>query len=426
MEKDEKLKSNLILVVIYKMLSFDLLFYYAISYLFLINEKGLTTSQIIFADSFYPLFKLILQVPCTILIQKIGKKNSLILANIACAIYGLLMLGVTGPSTIIIGNAFLAFSFVIKSMAEATFLYDSIADGTKKRDLFSKYESISTSGYYFLDATTSIITGFLYIFNPYLPMTLSLIVSIIATILTCNLKENKNQRSKIKNTSKQNEFTIYLKDLVQAFKYIIKSARLRSLILFNALLVSVFSLMITLQRSLLTDVNVPSEKFGIIFAIMGIIACISTGKSTAIHNKFHNKTLSILGITFISSIILSASVVLLDLPLFLVYYILLIMTAIQYFIKGPYYTLIKRYLNSFCDSDMRLKIYSAKALIEYISSTIISIICSTALNYFSNAITTISLGIISFIIMLFLINYMNSRVGLKPEEYSKQDILETV
>lgn len=432
MKNNKETKKNLILIIIYKMLSFDLLFYYAVSYLFLINVKGLTTSQIIFADSFYPLFKLIFQVPCTILIQKIGKKSSLILANIAVAIYGLLILGITGTSTIIIGNAFLAFSFVIKGMAESTFLYDLIENTSKKRDLFSKYESISTSGYYFLDAITSIITGFLYIFNPYLPLTLSFIVSIIATILTFNLKENhlehteKNQTKEVQNSTNKNEFIVYLKDLAHAFKYIIKSARLRSLILFNALIVSIFSLMVTLQKSLLTDVNIPSTKFGIIFAIMGFIACFSTGSSNSIHNKLHNKTLAILGITFISSIILSASVILLNLPLFLVYYILLIMTAIQYFIKGPYYTLIKRYLNSFCDSDMRLKIYSAKALIEYISSAIISIICSNALNYFSNAITTFFLGIISLIIMLVLVNYMNSRVGLKPEEYSKQDILETL
>lgn len=420
MKKSDKTNSNLLLVTMYKMLSFDLLFYYAVSYLFLINVKGLTTSQIVFADSFYPLFKLIFQVPGTILIQKIGKKNSLILSNIACAIYGFLMLVVVGPSTIIIGNAFLAFSFVIKGMAEPTFLYEAIGNRKDINASFSKYESISTSGYYFLDAITSILTGFLYIYNPYLPMILSFIISIIATILTCKLRETSSQEA---TSNTKNEFSAYLKDLGQAFKYIAKSSRLRALILFNALIVSIFTLMLTLQRSLLTDVNIPSEKFGIIFAIMGLIACFSTGRSNAIHNKLHNKTLSVLGISFIASIIFSAIVVLIDLPLFLVYYILLIMTAVQYFIKGPYYTLIKRYLNSFCNSDMRLKIYSAKALVEYISSTLISIICSLALNYFSNAITTLSLGIICFITIIFLIKYMNSRVGLKPEEYSEKDVL---
>ncbi len=155
---------------------------------------------------------------------------------------------------------------------------------------------------------------------------------------------------------------------------------------------------------------------------MGIIACFSTGRSNAIHNKLHNKTLSTLGIVFITSMIFSALVVLIDLPLFLVYYILLIMTAVQYFIKGPYYTLIKRYLNSFCNSDMRLKIYSAKALIEYISSTLVSILCSIVLDYFSNAITVLALGIIYFILITILTKYMKSRVGLKPEEYSTQDI----
>lgn len=68
-------KKNQNLYKIYKMISWDLLFYYAISFLFLNQEKGLSTSQIIFADAFYPLFKLILQIPSTILIEKLGKRR---------------------------------------------------------------------------------------------------------------------------------------------------------------------------------------------------------------------------------------------------------------------------------------------------------------------------------------------------------------
>ncbi len=215
MKKSIKISTNLLLVTFYKMLSFDLLFYYAISYLFFVNIKGLTTSQVVFADSFYPLFQLVFQVPCTLLIQKVGKKNSLILANLASVIYGILMLIIIGPSTIIIGNAFLAFSFVIKEMAEPTFLYDALNEKEDINSSFSTYESISTSGYYFLDSTTSIVTGFLYIYNPYLPMVLSLIISIIATILTCCLKESSTQENEVLDA--KDEFSTYLKDLVQAF-----------------------------------------------------------------------------------------------------------------------------------------------------------------------------------------------------------------
>ena len=106
------------IITIYRILSYDLIFYYTISYLFLVNVKGLTTAQIVFADSFYPLFKLIFQIPCTLFIQKFGKRNSLIFSNIAVAIFVLLTIGLIDTFTMIISNFFLAFAFVIKAMAE--------------------------------------------------------------------------------------------------------------------------------------------------------------------------------------------------------------------------------------------------------------------------------------------------------------------
>ena len=104
------------------------------------------------------------------------------------------------------------------------------------------------------------------------------------------------------------------------------------------------------------------------------------------------------------------------------YYILLIAFSVNYIMKGPFYTLIKQYLNSFCDSNMRLKIYSANLFFEYISATIFSLICSWIMGYFSNAVTTLLLGLVSTVLMILLLIYMSSRVGLKPEEYSKDDI----
>ena len=104
------------------------------------------------------------------------------------------------------------------------------------------------------------------------------------------------------------------------------------------------------------------------------------------------------------------------------YYLLLLMITLNFVVKGPYYILIKQYLNSFCDSNMRIKIYSANLFFEYIVTAAISMSCSFLLNYFTNTVTTLIIGIVSTIIMLLLIKYMSSRGGLKPEEYSKTDI----
>ena len=416
-------KRNRKLFVLYKFLANDLLFYYTISFLFLSNVKGLSTAQIVFAESFYPIFKLFFQFPSTITIQKIGKKNSLLIANLCVGIYLFLVLILNTTFELILANVFCAIGFVIKGIAESNFLFDSLENTEDKKENFSKLEGKASAGFFLIDAITALATGFLYLINPYIPMVLSCICMFLAIVITCFFREipiSNLQKQKNQKFSKQLKSQIT--DTISGFKYIIKSTRLRALILFNAILVSLLILMVTLHRSILDSVGVTSEYFGIIFAIMGIVISFSSSRSVYIHEKYHNKTLSILGILLTFSIIITGLSTLINLPKAIMYFILLLMISISYMVKGPHYVLIKQYLNSFCDSNMRIKIYSANLFFEYICTATISMTTSLLLNYFSSSFAALIVGIISFILMIFLIKYMSTRVGLKPEEYSEKDI----
>jgi hypothetical protein len=322
----------------------------------------------------------------------------------------------------IVSNFFLAFAFVIKAMAEPTILYDSLEDTPNKRETFTKYEGKSAAGYFSLEAITSLGTGFLYVINPYVPLIICLLVTIFTVFLSTLLHEIPTNTNIEKIQSAKEQFQNHVKDLKIAVKFIIKSGRLRSLILYNSLMASLLFLTNTFRRSLLDDIGVSSEYFGIIFTIFGIVASISATQSYSMHKAYTNKTLSLIGLSYTISIIICGAAVVLKLPLFLMYYILLIAFSVNYIMKGPFYTLIKQYLNSFCDSNMRLKIYSANLFFEYISATIFSLICSWIMGYFSNAVTTLLLGLVSTGLMILLLIYMSTRVGLKPEEYSKDDI----
>ncbi len=417
-------KTNRKLFILYKVFANDLLFYYTISYLFLANIKGLSTAQIVFADSFYPLFKLLFQIPCTILIQKIGKRNSLLIANFCVAIFLILVLFLSSTLVLIIANVFCAIGFVIKGIAESNFLYDSLEETENIKEDFSKIEGKASSCFFFVDAITALATGFIYLINPYIPIVLSLISILLSLVITLKFYEipiDKEQLEEKSSTLKQ--ITNQISDTYNGFKYIFKSSRLKALIFFNALCVSLLILMVTLHRSILDDLGVSSGYLGIIFALMGIVISFSSSRSIFLHRKYRNKTLSILGTYLVISIVLTGLVTTLAFPKFLTYYLLLIMISITYIVKGPHYILIKQYLNSFCDSDMRIKIYSANLLIEYITTSAISMFCSLLLNYYSNAFATLIIGLISTIAMIILVKYMATRVGLKPEEYSKKDIL---
>lgn len=427
--KDRKYNQNL--YKLYKMISWDLLFYYAISYLFLVQVKGLSTSQIIFADAFYPLFKLVFQLPCTILIEKIGKKNSLVIGNISIFTYVLIVLGLSSIYGYIISNIFCALGFIIKGIAESNLLYDSIENNEKKRTTFSKIDGFSSSLYYYFDAITSSITGFLFVINPYIPMSICLFFTFCSILLTLkfktiptnNMNSDDTEINPHKNSNFIEQFKFYIRDLKQAFKFISQSKRLRALILFNAIFATLLSILTTIRRSLLRDLNVPNEYFGILFAIWGLIAGFSSNSSTRIQKRHGNHTLTLLSISYTLSVIFSGlTAILIGLPPFLMYFIVLIMISIQYIIKGPFYTLIKRYLGSFSTSSMRTKIWSATIFIENIACTLISFIVSYITSIVSSAIATLIIGIAFFILIILNLIYMKSRVGLKPEEYSDSDI----
>ncbi len=426
--KNRKYNQNL--YKIYKMISWDLLFYYAISFLFLTQEKGLSTSQIIFADAFYPLFKLIFQLPCTMLIEKLGKRKSLIIANLSLVTYVLIVMGLSTKYGYIVANIFCAFAFIIKGITESNLLYDSIGNVENKRTIFSKIDSMGSSLYYVFDAITSAISGFLFVVNPYIPMTICLFLAVCSFALTFQFKEipvektsNFEQESSKQNKSFAKQLKFYISDLKEAFKFILKSNRLRALIIFYALFSNLLSILTTVRRSLLKELSIPDEYFGILFAIWGLIAAFSVNSSNSIQKRFGNQTLSFLGVTYTLSVVFSGLVAILSgLPAFLVYFIVLCMLSLQYIIKGPFQTLIQRYLGSFATSSMRTKISSASMLVENITCTIISFIVSYLTENLSTAVSTLIIGITFTIIILIILSYMKSRVGLKPEEYPESDI----
>ena len=80
-KKREEIKAkrkNAKIFPIYKMFSWDLLFFYSTQYLFYTITKGLTAGEILKVDAFYPLFIIIMQLPAAICADLLGRKRSLI------------------------------------------------------------------------------------------------------------------------------------------------------------------------------------------------------------------------------------------------------------------------------------------------------------------------------------------------------------
>lgn len=417
-KNSDNMSYNMKIFPIYKALSWDALFYYAIEFLFLTQIKGLTAAQVLFTDAFYPLFKFILEIPSNIIVNKLGKRRSLILGNLFVVADLLCLILATNVYMVILAWFFSAFGYAIKNLTESNLLYDSIPKSDKRGEQFSKIDGRASSIYYYFDAISGISTGFLFVINGYLPMVLSLIICVISLLLSFNFKDVDSSSDDEPAPSIKD----ILLDLKQATKFSFKSNRLRSLVIFDAFFCAILGMYSTLRSSILADINLPEQYFGLIYAGLQLVSGISSANQNKFHNKYKNRTLSVFATRTTLSFIAIGIATMINLNFGLTLEIILLMLVVQYAIKGPYYTLAKRYLNNFTTSGMRTKISLISDLLYSLIKTILCFICSALLEVTTTSYVYIILGCVFTVFFIFLLDYMKGTVGLKPEEYKKEEI----
>lgn len=415
----QKRKQNMKLYSMYRAISADILFFYAIDFLFLTQVKNISASDVVLKSSFYALFMIILQIPANILIDKMGTRRCTILANIFNVIYLIMIMLATDLQILIIAEFVSALCFSIKDVSDTTLLNTSIPEAEKKGEIFSKIEGKGSKNYYYINAITMVISGFLYTVNPYIPVIGAVIVAIIATILSAGFQDIETDTN-IENKG----FSVddYIIDLKNSFVFIIKSNRLRSLILYSGIIWGTFCLASTYRTSLLEEVGISATWIAIISAIVGIASGIGSKHQLKIHKIFRNKTLSVLAIITAITILLSGIVGNTNLSSNIIMILVTIFYVILNIGKGIYGVIMTRYLSNFTNVIILPKIYSVNAISRNVFRMIIGFLGSYILSITNTANSLILTGIIFGIVTIALISYMKTRTGLKPEEYKKEDI----
>ena len=420
MEKDKKTqmrKHNMKLFPICKSLGWDYIFFYTTNFLFLTQVKNISPADVVLIESFYALFGIIMQVPGAFIIEYIGRKKSIVFANILNCMYILMIIFSNNLFNLIIAEILSSLAFGIKDSAEPAILNESIPPSRYKSKIFSRISAKGASGYYILNSISKIIAGFFYDINPYIPITLSLTITIIVTLLSVGFIEPQ-KNTKIKEIKEFNQ----IKELKDSLKFTLKSERLKSLILFDSVVVGIISVLATYEISLLEELNISAKYLCTIFAILGIVSGILAKKQEKFHNKYKNKSLSILigviGLTIIAAGI--SGLISRQYRIFIA--VIIIAYIIKYAYDSIYQQLIEKYLRNFANEKIDTKIFVIKNFLGSIQSAFIGIIASFLLDRMNTAYCMMILGISTLLFTIVMNKYMKTRVGLKPEEYSKEEI----
>ena len=412
-------KKNMRIYSVHRMLTFDLLFYYAIKFLFLTQVKGFTASDIVVVSAFLGLFKVLFQIPITVVIDKIGNRRSLIIADLFQATSVTVIMLSNSLPVLIVGNLFGAIAVAMKDVAEPGLLNSSIPDVKEKSQIYSRIDGKSVGNFYYISAFSAIVSGFLFDINGYIPMTICVIILLISALLATGFTELTPVQ---KQEDIKKYYKTYFRDLKLAFSFIFNSSRLKALMLFSGVMYGIIMVMNTYEMGLLDEMGLSASITGIIYAIMQIVAGISSKQHEKIHQKYKNKTLSIVGVSYTLACLMAGIIAVTGLPYWLIIGIIVATYAVRYLSTGFYYVLIKKYITNFTNGEVANKVYSAHSFVIGLGNLIICAFGAIISSNFSVKHSMIIFVIVFFTIMILILNYMRTRVGLDPSAYRKKDI----
>ena len=415
-------KTNARLFSIYKMLSFDLLFYYPIEFLFCTLTKGISVSQVLYVSSIYLIAKIITQSPVVHGASRLGNSKTIVLGNCMLILSILLLIIVPGMLGVVIANIIMAFAFNFKTMTEEALLFETVATRGGS-GLFSKINSKGSSFHYLLDGVTALTSGYLFVFNNYLPMYICLGFIVLATLLSLGFRD-LSEPVKKRVRYKTNIFVTIRKRLhtnKDYYKKVLRSNRLRSFIFFNLIFYSFIMLTNTYLKAVFLNMGVSEEQFALVLAIATLFTGLSLFFCRKIEKKLRNKTLTVLSLTYvILSIALGVAAMFTKAKW--VISLAVVVISVLFFIKAMWYTIKFKYLMNFTENKERNPITFVNESISSIGASITSFVGGLTLEHLDVNKAMAYSSIIFLVLTIVAIIYMRDRFGLKPSKYSKKDI----
>lgn len=179
-------------------LSSDLIFFVAINTLFLTTVKGLTPSEINSTAMIGVFVSLFFYLQSYKIIKKIGNLNSIKLGTLLILISSILFTFSTKYIFFVLAEILYEVSFVFKSV-DTVILNNNLMYQNREKE-FVKIKSQATTIYSVATLIASLVAGFLFNLNPYIPMIICILICVSNYGLAHFIYEIKdNEEKKISN-----------------------------------------------------------------------------------------------------------------------------------------------------------------------------------------------------------------------------------
>ena len=183
-------------------------------------------------------------------------------------------------------------------------------------------------------------------------------------------------------------------------------------------------LIATYKMTLLQDIGASATFIGYAYAIFELADGIGAKIALEFNNIMRKRSLfSVLTLTSILCIFIGvvSNSTIIDLYKFIIVTVSLCLLAI---VKGISQIISRKYLNSFTNNKVLPSIYSVELMLNNICGVIVTLLGSALLLKVNIMVAFIIFGGFTFVSACLISIYAKDKLGLSPDEYTKQDIFE--
>lgn len=450
----KSLEKNIKIFPFYRAFSYDFLFLWTISIIYL-TWKGLTYSQTIYLDAIFMLVAFVLQIPLTKLTQKMGRGVSIRLAGLCCVAFCVIFLVCNNFWWFALANAFYGISASIKNVCDAEILALSLKKLGRDKE-FSKIEGKGTYWHYIFESVSAILSGYMleYI-SPYAPVVGTLVCSCILVLLSCLLKDPKDgelleelqnidfdatekhkkpilkspvaieyNMSNIKQEIKLQAKTRKRKSKKDmSYKDLLKDKFVISMMIFCFCYYGIMSVYSSLAKVYYQDVGTKAYMFGYIFFGFKLVTAIASKYQFKYELKRGVRSLIIFAVLTIFTFGMNGIMATINPTTVVSIVIISCMFVIQNAIRSPYRIFVKNYINISSEKENLTKVLTLYSMAEYLGYSFITIIVATVLDLTNNSFATTNLIITAIIAIPMIISIIVFVKELIKKYAKKQTII---
>jgi len=315
--------------------------------------KGLSYSQIMLLQSIAAISVFLFEVPTGAIADKFSRKFSLFLSGIFTAIATLLYIFFRNFYVFALAEILFGLGLTLASGADSALLFESLKKIGKKEE-YQRREGSAASYIFIGQAAGSILSGFLYKYNHFLPFWISFVNLLIASLIALAFVEVEREKSEHKYTA----------HILKSFGIAFKTPRILWAVCFAALMGFIVRVGYWMYQPYFAQVDLDIAWYGIVFFFFNMVAAFSSHFLVKRYSDERPRRV-LLGL----STLMALSFIL---PIIFVAKWAIALLALQQIVRGLYRPTMNFYINHQIQDKYRATVISTVSLVSNLSFAILS------------------------------------------------------